>query len=175
MQRIAALVLSLAGAALPLRGGSSGIGAIGTYAGTWATHTTHYKTIYSKPRTEAATLRNVCWRSAGYFACDQFVNGFSKALIVFTYDRAHNIYRTYTVPTNGGAAGSGTLMISGNTWIYPWQQRDGTRKVYLRVVNTFLNANTIAYRQEFSYDKAHWTVTSSGTERRTVLRYPKGA
>ncbi len=145
---------------------ASGIDTIRAYAGTWATHTVHYKTQYSRARTETAILRNVCWRSAGYFTCDQFVQGSSKALIVFTYDRSRRMYHTYTVPTNGGAAGSGMLVIAGNTWIYPWEDKDGLKKVHLRVVNTFVNPDTIQYRQEFSYDNVHWTTTATGSETR---------
>jgi len=70
------------------------------------------------------------------------------------------------VPTDGSAATSGELLISGDTWVYPWQDKDGAKTVYLRVVNTFVDSDTIRYRQEFSLDKRHWTVASTGIERR---------
>ncbi len=86
-------VMSLA----PLQTQASGINTIAAaYVGTWNTRTVHYKTTYSKPRTETSRLKNVCWNSAGYFACDQFVNGASKALIVFTYDKSRNMYHSMT-------------------------------------------------------------------------------
>ncbi|MBC5824423.1 MAG: hypothetical protein GIW99_10860 [Candidatus Eremiobacteraeota bacterium] len=166
MVRGAAIIAWVAMASAPLLAHASGIDTVGAYAGTWETHIAHFKTTYSKPRSESATLRNVCWRSAGYFACDQFVDGLSKTLIVFTYDKQRNTYHTYAVPTDGSAATSGTLLISGNTWIYPWQDKDGKKTVYLRVVNTFIKADIIRFRQEFSFDKRHWTIASAGTERR---------
>ncbi|MDQ2866251.1 MAG: hypothetical protein M3R51_08490 [Candidatus Eremiobacteraeota bacterium] len=145
---------------------AAGIDTITAYAGTWQSHVVHYKTAYSKARTETTHLRNDCWRSAGYFACDQFLEGASKALIVFTYDTAHNVYHTYAVPTDGTPASSGKLLIAGNTWTFPWKDTDKGRTVYGRVVNIFSAPNTIEYRQEYSYDKAHWTVTARGTEHR---------
>jgi hypothetical protein len=43
--------------------------------------------------------------------------------------------------------------------------------VYFQVVNTFTAPETIEYRQEFSEDQQHWTVTAKGLEHK--LEEPK--
>ncbi len=145
---------------------AAGVGTVTAYAGTWHTHIVYYATAESKARTEDAHLRNDCWQSAGYFACDQFVDGTSKALVVFTYDSASNVYHTYAIPSDGTPASSGQLLISGSRWTFPWQVSDNGKTTYGRVINIFHGADTIEYRQEFSDDGAHWTVTAAGTEHR---------
>lgn len=160
-------VLFAAAAATPTAR-AAGIDTISAYAGTWQSHIVHYKTAYSKARTEDTHLRNDCWRSAGYYACDQFVDGPSKALIVFTYDAAHDVYHNYAVPTDGSPASSGKLLIVGNTWTFPWQEQDNGKTVYARVVNIFHDANTIEFREEYSLDQKHWTVTGRGIEHRIL-------
>lgn len=164
--RFAGLAACAAFALAPGRALSAPIDRIGAYAGTWNTHVVHYKTRYSKARTETAKLQNLCRHSAGYFACEQVVDGSLKALLVFTYDRQHGIYHSQVFPADGSPGGSGTLVITGNTWTYPWQDKDGAKTVYVRIVNTFLDARTIRFRQEFSYDRKHWTLTATGLERR---------
>ncbi len=145
---------------------AGGIEPLAAYAGTWRIHITHYKTRYSKARTETSLLKNDCWRSAGFYACDQIVDGVSRALIVYTYDAKAAVYHSQVLLPGGGLPSSGTLMIAGNTWTFPWQDKDGKRTVYLRVVNIFVNRNTIKYRQEFSFDKIKWVLAASGGERR---------
>lgn len=145
---------------------STGLDKIAAYAGTWKLEAEHFDTPFSKASKESTTIRNECWRSAGFYACDQFVNGDSKALIVFTYDAAKNVYATYPVPADGSKAGSGKLLIEGDTWTFPWQDEDGGKPVYFRVVNVWKSPDTIEYRQEFSRDNAQWTQTAKGTEHR---------
>jgi hypothetical protein len=167
-----------AGAALLLPAGGIGVASpaaspqgldrIVAYKGTWKSTIVHYETKYDKAHSETATVRNDCWRSAGYFACDQFVNGPSKALVVYTYDPARRTYTTYDVPTDGRPASSGTLTIAGNTWIYPWQTKDGGKTTYFRVVNVFRSPATIAYKSQFSADNVHWTTSAEGMERRVA-------
>ncbi len=79
---------------------SAGIDAIQAYAGTWKTQMEHFDTAYSKAGKESSTLRNDCWKSGGYYVCDQFVNGESKALIVFTYNDKDKTY--YDVSDHAG-------------------------------------------------------------------------
>jgi hypothetical protein len=164
MTKPAVLVLfiaTLARAAAP----PNPIDRIQAYAGTWKVQTEHLATPFSKAGHEATTLHNDCWKSAGFYACNQFVNGESKALIVFTFDAKNNRYTTYPIPAGGGDPGSGALVIDGNTWIYPWSIADASgKKTYFRVVNVFTSATHIEYRQEFSADQSHWTVMAHGTE-----------
>ena len=136
------------------------------YEGTWKGHTVHYATKFSKARVEDATIHNDCWRSGEYFGCHQIVNGTPAAFIVYTYDEAQHLYHIHTVPKDGGDAHAGTLVIDGTTWTFPWQDKDGERTVYARVINVFSDPNTIQYRQEWSYDNVHWTKTADGVEHR---------
>ncbi len=139
---------------------------IAAYAGTWHTTIVRYQTAYSKAGSESTTLRNDCWRSAGYYACDQFVDGPSVALIVFRYDAKNDLYKIVAIPADGDASNGGTLHIAGDTWTFPWEQQDGGKTVYFHVVNVFHGPNAIEYRQEFSPDNVHWTVSATGHEER---------
>jgi len=142
----------------------AGIEKIQAYHGTWKIEIEHYNTRFSKAAKESSTLRNDCWRSAGFFVCDQFVNGESKDLIVFTYDAKEDMYNSYSVPAGGGAGGNGKLLIKGNVWTFPWERKEDGKTFYFQVVNTFTAPGAIEYRQEFSADKDRWTVTAKGIE-----------
>lgn len=155
-----ALATAMAGAA-PV---AAGLDKIAVYAGTWKTTTQHFATPYSKAGRENATLRNDCWRSAGFYACDQFVNGASRALIVFIYDAKHDLYHSYAIPAGSGRVFAGTLIIKGNRWTYPNEYTNHGKTVYFRTVNVFSKPDSIEYRQEFSTDKVRWTVMAKGTE-----------
>ena len=143
---------------------TSGIDAIQAYAGTWKTETEHFDTPYSKAGRESSTLRNECWKNGGFYVCNQYVNGESKALIVFTYDEKSKSYTTYPILPGGGAASKGKLVIEGNVWTYPWENTEGGKTTYFRVVNTFSGPGKIEYRQEYSADKEKWTLMGKGSE-----------
>ena len=98
------------------------------------------------------------------FACNQYVDGVSKALLVFTYDAAADRYTSYPIPADGSEAGKGTLVIQGNTWTYPWEVKDGGKTTYFRVVNVWAKPDRIEFRQEFSTDKVTWTEMAHGVE-----------
>jgi len=137
------------------------------YAGVWKVETDHFDTPYSKMSHVSSTVKNVCWRSGGYVACNQMVNGESTVLLVFTYVEKQNSYTTYQIPQGGGEPGSGKLFIDGNTWEFPWKVTGQGSVTYFRVVNVFTAPDQIEYRQEFSADKEHWTVMAKGTEKKT--------
>ena len=143
-------------------GPPSGIDVVWAYAGTWKIETENFDTAHSKAGKEHATLRNACWKDGGYLACNQYVDGDSKVLLVFTYNASDKTYTSYPIPQGGGAAGKGTLLISGNVWTFPWEQTEGGVTTYYRVVNTFTSAQRIESRKEFSTDKEHWTVMAKG-------------
>ena len=164
---ITAIVL-LAPATVWSQSAASGLDKIAVYAGDWTTTIVHNKTIYSRPRVETTHLHNECWRSADYYACHQYVDGTSVALVIFTYDAKRGSYKTYNVPPDGSDGGSGPLLINDDTWTFPWTIHDGGKVVYFRVVNTFHGQDVIQYQQEFSSDKLHWTVTATGNERRVL-------
>jgi len=138
---------------------------LAAYAGSWKSHTEHFATKFSKAREESTTIRNDCWNSGEYFACHQFVDSNSAALIVFTYSQKDDAYKSYVIPTEGGNATTGKLLIKGNIWTFPWEDKDDTGKTYyFQVVNVWTGPNDIDYRMEFSEDKVHWTVASKGHE-----------
>ena len=144
-----------------------GIDAIRAYEGTWDVTMEHFDTAHSKASREHTSLRNNCWKSGGYFACNQYVDGESKVLLVFIYNQSRNEYTSYQIPPGGGEAGSGKLLIDGNVWTFPWQMKEGDTTTYFRVVNVFPAPDRIESRQEFSTDNVHWTVMAKGTDTRT--------
>lgn len=139
---------------------------VAAYAGSWKITIEHLDTPFSKAGKETTNLRNDCWKSGAYYACNQYVDGESKVLIVFVYNAKDDSYTSYQIPTGGGASGSGKLLIQGNTWTFPWQDTDSGKPVYFRVVNVFTSPATIEYRQEFSRDQNQWTVTARGSEQK---------
>ncbi len=164
------VMVAMAAGAVPLRGApaneSSGIDRISAYAGTWTIETEHLDTPYSKASHERTTLRNDCWRSGEYYACNQYVDGESKVLLVFTFQAADQSYTSYQVPADGKEPGMGKLRIEGNVWTFPWETREGDKTTYFRVVNVFTTSAKIEYRQEFSPDKIKWTLMARGVESR---------
>jgi hypothetical protein len=148
--------------------GAQGIEKIAAYAGTWTVDIQHLDTAQSKAGHDHNTLRNDCWKSGGYFACNQYVDGVSKALLVFTYDATSGSYSSYPIPAGGGAAGQGKLEIKGNVWTHPWQVKDGDKTTWFRVVNVWVKPDQIEFRQEFSSDNVSWTEMAHGTEKKTA-------
>jgi hypothetical protein len=75
-------------------------------------------------------------------------------------------YRSYPIPTAGGPVNPGKLIIDGDNCYYPWDQSKDGATIQFRVVNHFINNDTIEYRQEFSRDGKQWTLCASGIEHR---------
>ncbi|HEY1987179.1 MAG TPA: hypothetical protein VGG85_17320 [Terracidiphilus sp.] len=148
----------------------AGIDALRAYEGNWDITIDRIDTAHSKAGHEKSSLHNDCWKSGSYFACNQYVNGESKVLLVFTFDEHANEFTSYQIPLGGGQSGSGKLTIDGNVWTFPWQSREGETVTYFRVVNVFTGSDKIEYRQEFSPDNTHWTVMARGSEVRTGTR-----
>jgi hypothetical protein len=134
------------------------------YAGTWAVTIDHFDTAHSKASHEQTTLRNACWKDGGYVPCNQYIDGDSKVLIVFTYSGKNGVYASYQIPLHGEEPGTGKLIIEGNTWTFPWQTGEGDKTTWFRVVNVFLTPDRIDFRQEFSTDNVHWTAMAHGIE-----------
>lgn len=167
------MVLSIMGAAAaaqsapqPAADSTAGVNTIMAYAGTWKVHGEHFATAYSQIGKEDKMLHNDCWKSGAYVACNQFVDGDSKVLLIFTYSDKDKMYTTYQIPQGGDAAGSGKLQIQGNIWTFPWQVTQGDTTMYFHVVNVFTGTDHIDYAQEFSPDNVHWTTMVKGTETR---------
>ncbi len=145
---------------------ATGVDVIRAFAGDWQITIDHLDTARSKAGSEKTALHNDCWKSGAYLACNQYVNGDSKVLLVFTYDPQKNIYTSYQIPQDGSDSGSGKVVIEGNTWTFPWEMKEGDKTTWFRVVNVWTSPDTIEYRQEFSADNAHWTVMARGSEHR---------
>src|SRR5450432_2596041 len=112
----------------------AGVDVIRAYEGTWDVNIEHLDTARSKASREHNSLRNDCWKSGGYFACNQYVDGESKVLLVFVYNQTKNEYTSYQIPVGGGETGSGKLLIDGNVWTFPWQVKEGDTNTYFHVV-----------------------------------------
>lgn len=143
-----------------------GLDKVMAYAGTWKSEVRHLDTPYSKVGSESTTLKNDCWRSGGFFACNQIVDGDSKALVVFMYDAKTDRYTSYPIPTGGGEVHAGSLLIQGDTWIFPWDYTEAGKTTHFRVLNVWRSAGLIEFRQEYSADGSHWTLMSLGRESR---------
>ena len=143
---------------------TGGIDAVMAYAGTWKVTGERFATAHSDSGKEDSTLRNDCWKSGGYVACNQYVNGESKVLLVFTYSNLTKMYTSYPIPSDGEAASSGRLQIVGNVWTFPWELSQSGVTTYFHVVNVFKDSDHIEYAQEFSPDNVHWTKMAQGTE-----------
>jgi hypothetical protein len=139
---------------------------LSVYAGTWKTETTRLDTPHSKAGKESVTLRNDCWRSGDFYVCNQYVDGVSKALLVFVYNAKENSYASYPVVPGSDAAHAGKLLIAGNVWTFPWQASDKGKTTHFRVVNTFTSTDVIDFREEYSRDGKHWLPMASGQDRR---------
>src|ERR1700739_3617076 len=142
----------------------AGVDVIMAYAGTWKVHGERFLTAYSQAGKEDKTLRNDCWKSGAYIACNQFVDGDSKVLLVFTYNDKEKMYTSYQIPQGGDAAGAGKLQIVGNVWTFPWQVTQGDTTIYFHVVNVFTGTDPIDSAEEFSTDNVHWNAMAKGTE-----------
>lgn len=143
-----------------------GLDKLAAYAGSWNTEMRHLDTPFSKAGSEHATLRNDCWRSAGFYACDQFVNGESKAFLVFLYDPAADRYTSYPIFPGAGEVHPGVLIIKGQVWTFPWDNTQDGKTTHFRAVNTWTSPDSIEFRQEYSSDGVNWTVMEEGHETR---------
>ena len=148
---------------------ASGIELIAAYAGIWKADIAHVDTPYSKALHEAYTLRNDCWRSGDFYACHQFVDEESKAVILFGYDAKSNTYATWPISPGADSVHAGKLVIDGNTWTFPWQTSENGKTTWFRVVNVFTDPRTIAFRQEYSYDQVHWISMATGIEHNVAV------
>jgi len=144
----------------------AGLDVLKAYAGRWKAEIHYLDTPYSKQGDTSYELRNDCWRSADYYACDQFVGGESKALLVFTWD-ANRGYLSYPITQESGTTlHAGHLIISGALWTFPWQLTKAGKTTYFHVLNTWSGPDHIEFRQEYSTDGRHWTPMAEGQETR---------
>lgn len=144
---------------------AAGLDALSAYAGVWQTEIHYLDTPYSQRRDTTYELRNDCWRSAGFYACDQFVGGESKALVIYTYDPGHG-YSSYPIPVGTTEVHVGHLDIQGKVWTFPWKTIKDGKTTYFHVTNTWDSPDSIGFRQEYSADGQQWTLMAQGHETR---------
>jgi hypothetical protein len=154
--------ISMAGASTA--SAAEGIDKIAVLAGTWKTDGQSFDTDFSKVGHDTSKLRNDCWGSGEFYSCDQYVNGESKALIVFTYNAGDGTYNTYAIRSGGASATSGKLKIDGDTWTYENPQSADSQPPYFRTVNVFEGAGTIHFSVEYTRDNQHWITMNQGVE-----------
>jgi hypothetical protein len=146
---------------------TSGLDALKVLAGAWKAEGEVFDTEFSKATKDTATLHNDCWQSGEFYACDQIVDGVSRALIVFSFNEKDGTYNNYAIPAGGLPAGpGGILTIAGKTWTYASRPSDDAKPPYFRTVNEFDGRSTIHYKIEFTRDNKTWTKTREGIERR---------
>lgn len=159
-------LLSCAAPVSLLAAAPQGLDKVMAYAGTWKTEIRHLETPFSKASRESSILKNDCWRSGGFLACDQIVDGDSKALLVFMYDAKGDIYASYPITAGSSDVRPGTLIIKGDAWTFPWDYTQDGKTTHFRVVNTWNSPDSIEFRQEYSADGQHWTLMADGHETR---------
>lgn len=137
---------------------------LGVLAGTWKADGRSFDTDFSKAGKDSSTLNNDCWQSGMFYACDQIVDGDSKALIVFAAGEKPGTFVNYgIVPPN--PANAGRLVIDGNNWTYGGNVEG--KGPYWRTLNEFGNAagtTTIHYRVQYSKDGKEWVTMKEGME-----------
>ncbi|MFI4967560.1 MAG: hypothetical protein ACHQAU_02440 [Gammaproteobacteria bacterium] len=143
-----------------------GLDKVMAYAGSWKTEVQHFDTPFSKAGSESLTLKNDCWRSGGFLACDQSVDGDSKALLVFMYDAKGDVYASYPIAPGASDVHPGKLIIEGAVWTFPWDNTEAGKTTHFREVNTWSSADSIEFRQEYSSDGVHWMLMAKGHETR---------
>jgi hypothetical protein len=145
---------------------AEGLDKMAVLTGTWKTDSQQFDTDFSKAGRDTSTLRNDCWRSGEFYACDQYVNGKSKALIVFSFSASDGTYNTYAIRSGGAPASSGKLKIDGDTWTYQNPQDADSQSPYFRTVNVFEDDSKIHFSVEFTRDNQHWVTMNEGVETR---------
>src|SRR5580700_4406193 len=84
---------------------ADGLDVMKIYAGVWKISGERFATAHSDAGKEETTLRNDCWQSGAYFACNQYVDGESKVLLVFTFNDKDKTYTSYQIPQGGSKTG----------------------------------------------------------------------
>lgn len=167
MKSLFAAMALMAAASSLAADASQGLDRISAYAGRWRVSMHHLDTPYSKAGDESHVLQNDCWRNAGFYACDQIVDGVSQALLVFLYDAKTGRYSSYPVPAGGAPqVQPGRLQIMGDTWTFPWDNTEQGKTTHFRVVNVWRSPDSIEFRQEYSTDGTHWILMAEGHETR---------
>jgi len=145
--------------------GAAGLDALGAYAGSWRADAQFLDTPYSQKHGSSYELRNDCWRSAGFYTCDQFVGGESKALVIYTYDAARG-YSSHPILPGAEAVHVGHPDMQGKVWTFPWKAIKDGKTAYFHVTYTWESPGNIGFRQEYSSDGRRWILMAQGHETR---------
>jgi hypothetical protein len=152
----------------PATAAPAGVARLMAYAGRWKIETESFQTENSKAGHDSHLLENDCWKSDSWAACRQIVDGKSQVLLVFTCPGDGDNCTSDPISADGSPAGSGKLVIEGNTWTFPWTSTEAGKTTWFRVVNVWSSPNAIEFRKEFSTDQVHWTRMTEGHEVKQV-------
>jgi hypothetical protein len=145
----------------------AGLDKLKVLARTWKSDGQAFDTEFSKASKDSSTLRNDCWQSGEFYACDQIVDGVSRALIIFSFNAKDGTYNNYAIQADGAPARpGGILTIAGIKWTYGSRPDPDEKPPFSRTVNVFDGDSTIHYKLEFTRDNKTWTTTREGVERR---------
>ena len=116
-------------------------------------------------------LENRCAKVGDFFACNQFLNGKSMALVIFLplqpLENGGYVYRNQALRTDGDSSGTWSKMeIVGDRWVYSSDETDKGKKTYWQTVNVFSGPDKIHFEVQKSDDGLKWTTTMSGDEAR---------
>lgn len=137
------------------------------YQGGWKTRIDDAASEFGPASHSEVDLKNDCWRFSRFFACQQTVDGKPGGLVVFAWDDTAKVYRSWPIGAGADPVHPGVMQIDGDTWIFPWEQPVDGKSMRLRVVNRFIDHNTIEYRKEVWRDAQGWTAIGRGVETRT--------
>ncbi|HZL00341.1 MAG TPA: hypothetical protein VFC47_10600 [Caulobacteraceae bacterium] len=130
------------------------------YQGRWA--------VTSDQDGKTMTVENRCARTGLFFACEQAVEGKTKALVVFLPDGRTSdglFYHTQTLtPTAAPPGGWNALTIDGDRWTYAGSHTGKAERE--RTINLFSGPDRIRFETQESKDGRTWTTKVSGEERR---------
>jgi len=130
------------------------------YQGRWA--------VTSDREGKVTMVENRCARTGLFFACEQLVEGKTRALVVFLPDGRTSdglFYHTQTLtPTAATPSPWSALTIDGDRWTYAGPHTG--KAAWRRTINLFSGSDRIRFEIQESKDGNTWTTKTSGDERR---------
>jgi hypothetical protein len=116
-------------------------------------------------------VENHCARTGLFYACEQSVDGKTAGLLIFLPTAKANgggqEYRTQALSPDASPAGDwNKLTITGECWVYTWENSEGGKKTLWRNTNTFSGEDRIHFEIARSDDGTSWKTVKSGDEQR---------
>jgi len=120
---------------------------------------------------EPIHIENHCAKVGEFFACNQFVNRKSVALVVFLpshpLENGGYAYRNQALGVEGDDTSTwGNLEIVGDRWVYSSDATDNGKEIHRRTINLFSGPDRIHFEVQRSDDGVNWATKTSGDEAR---------